>query len=86
MKGMKKSSYILVGRVVSDKIDKSVTVLVERRVKHPLYKKYIRRSTKLHVCDDKNICRKGDIVSVFQCRPVSKTKTWYLQEVVARAH
>nr|VFK13951.1 MAG: SSU ribosomal protein S17P [Candidatus Kentron sp. LPFa] len=85
MKGMKKSSYILVGRVVSDKIDKSITVLVERRVKHPLYKKYIRRSTKFHVCDDKNICREGDIVSVFQCRPVSKTKTWRLQEVIARA-
>lgn len=85
MKNMEKSSYVLVGRVISDKINKSATVLVERKVKHPLYGKYIRRSTKFHVHDEKNVCREGDVVSVAQCRPISKTKTWRLQEVIVRA-
>jgi len=85
MKEIEKSSYVLVGRVVSDKIDKSITVLVERRVKHPLYKKYIRRSTKFHVHDEKNMCREGDVVSVAQCRPMSKTKMWRLREIIVRA-
>nr|VFK40501.1 MAG: SSU ribosomal protein S17P [Candidatus Kentron sp. SD]VFK45863.1 MAG: SSU ribosomal protein S17P [Candidatus Kentron sp. SD]VFK79893.1 MAG: SSU ribosomal protein S17P [Candidatus Kentron sp. SD] len=84
MKEAEKSSHILVGRVVSDKMDKSITVLIERKVKHPLYKKYIRRSTKLHVHDEKNISRRGDIVSVLQCRPISKTKTWRLREVIVQ--
>ena len=75
----------LVGQVVSDKMDKTMTVLVERRVKHPLYKKYIRRSTKLHAHDEENACKVGDLVSIEQCRPVSKTKSWRLHEIIERA-
>jgi small subunit ribosomal protein S17 len=73
------------GRVVSDKMDKSITVLVERRVPHPLYKKYIRRSTKMHAHDENNECRQGDIVTIAQCRPLSKSKTWTLVKVVEQA-
>jgi len=75
----------LVGQVVSDKMDKTMTVLVERRVKHPLYKKYIRRSTKLHAHDEENTCRVGDLVSIEPCRPVSKSKSWRLHEILERA-
>ena len=75
----------LVGQVVSDKMDKTMTVLVERRVKHPLYKKYIRRSTKLHAHDEENTCRIGDLVSIEQCRPLSKSKSWRLHEILERA-
>ncbi len=75
----------LVGQVVSDKMDKTMTVLVERRVKHPLYKKYIRRSTKLHAHDEENTCRVGDLVSIEPCRPMSKSKSWRLHEILARA-
>ena len=73
------------GQVVSDKMDKTMTVLVERRVKHPLYKKYIRRSTKLHAHDEENTCRVGDLVSIEPCRPMSKSKSWRLHEILARA-
>ena len=72
----------LQGKVISDKMDKSVTVLLERQVKHPLYKKYIRRSTKLHVHDEKNECSIGDMVAIRECRPMSKTKSWALVEIV----
>lgn len=75
----------LEGRVVSDKMSKTATVMVERRVKHPLYKKYIRRSTKLHVHDENNDCRMGDTVLISECRPLSKTKSWKLERVVTRA-
>ena len=75
----------LVGQVVSDKMDKTMTVLVERRVKHPLYKKYIRRSTKLHAHDEENTCRVGDLVSIEPCRPMSKSKSWRLHEILERA-
>jgi small subunit ribosomal protein S17 len=75
----------LTGRVVSNKMDKSITVLIERRVKHPLYGKFIRRSTKLHVHDEENTCREGDTVQIVQCRPISKTKSWRLHKVVERA-
>ena len=75
----------LTGRVVSNKMDKSVTVLVERREKHPLYGKYIRRSTKLHAHDADNACNEGDIVTISQCRPISKTKAWTLVEIVEKA-
>ena len=74
----------LFGRVVSSKMDKTVTVLVERKVKHPLYKKYIRRSTKLHAHDEANECNEGDTVAITQCRPISKTKTWRVTKVVTR--
>ncbi len=73
------------GRVLSNKMDKSITVLVERKVKHPLYGKYVKRSTKLHAHDEENTCREGDTVSIAQCRPLSKTKTWRLVEVLERA-
>ena len=75
----------LTGRVVSNKMDKSVTVKIERLVKHPMYGKYIRRSTKLHVHDETNQCQEGDLVTIRQCRPISKTKSWTLVEIVEKA-
>jgi small subunit ribosomal protein S17 len=75
----------LTGRVVSDKMDRTVTVMVERRVRHPLYGKIIRRSTKVHAHDEENSCRVGDTVRVVECRPISKSKTWRLVEIVERA-
>ena len=72
------------GRVVSNKMDKTVTILVERLVKHALYGKYIRRSTKLHAHDEDNSCNEGDVVRVSECRPLSKTKNWRVVEVVTR--
>jgi len=74
------------GRVVSSKMDKSITVLVERREKHPLYGKFVTRSTKLHAHDEKNECNEGDIVSIAECRPLSKTKTWRLVGIVEKAN
>ena len=74
------------GRVISDKMDKTITVLVERQVKHPLYGKFMRRSTKLHAHDEANVCREGDVVNITSCRPMSKTKTWSLVEVVDPAN
>lgn len=75
----------LTGRVISNAMDKTITVLVERRVKHPLYGKFMRRSTKVHVHDEGNQCNVGDMVTVVQSRPLSKTKSWRLLEVVERA-
>ncbi|MBU2569447.1 MAG: 30S ribosomal protein S17 [Gammaproteobacteria bacterium] len=72
----------LSGRVISNKMDKSITVLVERFVKHPVYGKYIKRSTKLMAHDEHNQCNEGDIVSITSCRPMSKNKTFRLVEVV----
>ncbi|MES9855740.1 MAG: 30S ribosomal protein S17 [Sedimenticola sp.] len=79
------SNRTLQGRVVSDKMDKSVTVMIERQVKHPLYGKYIRRSTKIHAHDEGNECAMGDMVIVEQCRPLSKSKSWRLVKVVEKA-
>ncbi|MEN8205663.1 MAG: 30S ribosomal protein S17 [Pseudomonadota bacterium] len=73
------------GKVTSDKMDKSATVMIERLVKHPVYGKYIRRSTKLHIHDAENACKEGDMVIIEQCRPISKTKSWRLVEVVGRS-
>ena len=67
---------VLQGVVVSDKMDKSVVVRVERRVMHPVYKKYIKRSAKYTAHDESNLCKVGDIVQIQECRPLSKTKTW----------
>ena len=83
--GSERRARALTGQVVSDRMDKTITVMVERRVKHPLYKKYIRRKSTLHAHDENNECRKGDIVSVEHCRPLSKTKSWRLQAIVERA-
>ena len=80
-----KKLHTVEGRVVSNKMDKTVTVLVERQVKHALYGKYIRRSTKLHAHDADNACRMGDMVRVAECAPLSKTKNWRVVEVVTRA-
>ncbi len=73
------------GRVVSNKMQKTVTVLVERQVKHALYGKYIKRSTKLHAHDEDGSCQEGDIVRLVETRPMSKTKTWRVVEIVTRA-
>jgi small subunit ribosomal protein S17 len=73
------------GRVVSDKMDKTITVLVERRVKHAVYGKYMTRSSKLHAHDEKNECAIGDVVTVYETRPLSKTKTWALLRIDERA-
>jgi len=79
-----KTASTVTGKVVSNKMDKSATVLIERKVKHPVYGKYIRRSTKLHIHDADNACQEGDLVTIEQCRPLSKTKSWRLVEVVGR--
>ena len=76
---------VLEGDVISDKMDKTITVLVERKVKHPLYGKYMIRSSKLHAHDEKNECRSGDVVAISESRPLSKTKTWILQDIVEKA-
>ena len=73
------------GRVTSSKADKTVTVMLERQVKHPLYGKYIKRSTKVHAHDEKNSCGEGDLVTISECRPVSKTKSWRVVEILERA-
>ncbi len=85
MSEIQASNRALIGRVVSDKMDKTVTVLVERRVQHPLYGKFIRRSTKVLAHDDANECGKGDMVMVEQCRPLSKNKSWRLVKILERA-
>jgi small subunit ribosomal protein S17 len=73
------------GTVISNKMDKTVTVLVERHEKHPLYKKYVRKSTKLHAHDEANECNEGDEVMIEECRPMSKSKSWRVIQVVKRA-
>ena len=80
-----KSARTLTGRVTSDKMDKTITVLIERLVRHPLYGKYMRRSTRLHAHDENNECRIGDLVMIEQCRPLAKTKAWRLVKVLERA-
>jgi len=69
------------GTVVSDKMDKSIVVLIERSVKHPLYGKIIRRSSRISVHDENNECKTGDVVTIEQCRPYSKTKMWKLRSI-----
>ena len=71
---------VLTGRVTSDKMDKTVTVLVNRRVMHPLYKKFIRRSKNYAAHDEQNLCKIGDVVRIEECRPISKRKTWLVVE------
>ncbi len=73
------------GKVVSDKMDKTITVLVERRVKHPVYGKYMTRSTKVHAHDENNECKAGDVVTVKETKPYSRTKTWALVTVDQQA-
>lgn len=75
----------LTGKVVSNKMTKSITVSIERRVKHPLYGKYTTKSTKLKAHDENNDCNIGDLVKITECRPISKSKSWTLHEIVERA-
>jgi small subunit ribosomal protein S17 len=80
-----KTARTLTGKVVSSKMDKSITVVVERVVKHPTYGKYVRRTTKLLAHDENNECNEGDTVAIAQCRPLSRRKSWTLVRVVTRA-
>ena len=84
MKVVRGKRKIRVGEVVSDKMDKTITVAVKRRVKHPVYGKYISRTTKLMVHDDKNECHEGDTVKVMETRPLSRNKRWRLVEIVEK--
>ena len=81
----KKVERRIVGRVVSDKMDKTVSVAIERLVKHPVVGKYIRRTTKLMAHDESNECKTGDRVAISECRPIAKNKTWRVVDIVERA-
>jgi small subunit ribosomal protein S17 len=81
----KASTRRTVGRVVSNKMQKSVTVSIERLVKHPVYGKFIRRTTKVMAHDEDGTCREGDTVAIVECRPISKRKSWRVVEVISRA-
>lgn len=85
MTTQEKQPRTLTGTVSSNKMDKTIAVLVERRVKHPLYGKYIRRSTRLLAHDEANECNQGDVVVIQASRPISKNKSWRLQRIVSRA-
>jgi len=80
-----KTARLVTGKVVSDKMDKTITVLIERRVKHPLYGKYLSKSSKLKAHDEENTCKIGDTVTIAESRPLSKTKSWALVKVEERA-
>jgi len=82
---VEKQAKTLLGSVVSNKMDKTISVLIQRTVKHPLYGKYLRRSTKLLAHDEKNECNEGDIVIIESSRPISKNKAWRLQKIVTKA-
>lgn len=82
MVGQKRKT--LIGEVVSDRMHKTITVVVERRVRHPIYERVIRRSKKYHAHDEQNQCRIGDVVRIVETRPLSRTKRWRLQEIVRR--
>jgi small subunit ribosomal protein S17 len=85
MSAAEKINRTQVGRVVSSKMNKTVTVLLERQVKHALYGKYIKRSTKVHAHDEENTCAEGDMVMIQECRPLSKHKSWRVVEILERA-
>lgn len=85
MTEVEKRARTATGKVVSNKMDKSITVLVERRVKHPVYGKYVTKSSKIHAHDETNECMLGDTVTIKEVRPISKTKTWALVSVDERA-
>ena len=83
--GAEKLARTVSGTVVSNKMDKTITVLIERRVQHPVYGKVIRRSSKIHAHDEDNACSIGDTVTVSECRPLSKSKTWMLTSIDEKA-
>ena len=80
-----KRARTLTGKVVSNRMDKSITVLVERRVRHPIYGKYMTKSSKVHAHDEKNQCNIGDVVALSESKPISKTKTWQLVSILVTA-
>ncbi len=80
-----KTARSLSGRVISNKMNKTITVQVDRRIRHPLYGKIVTRHTKLHAHDESNECKQGDLVQIEECRPLSKTKAWRLVKVLERA-
>lgn len=85
MSETQKSQRTIEGRVVSNKMQKTVTVLLERQVQHPLYGKIVRRSSKVHAHDENNECKEGDVVRIAETRPLSKTKNWRVVKIVTRA-
>jgi small subunit ribosomal protein S17 len=85
MSEKQKLSRTLVGKVISNRMDKTIVVLVRRQEKHNVYGKYIKRSTKIHAHDDKNICQQDDMVLIEECRPLSKTKNWKLVKVLEKS-
>lgn len=80
-----KSARSATGRVISNKMHKTITVQVDRRIRHPLYGKIVTRRSKLHAHDESNECQQGDLVLIEECRPLSKTKTWRLVKVLERS-
>ncbi len=85
MNDIAKKEHTVEGRVVSNKMNKTVTVLLERQVQHALYGKIIRRSTKVHAHDEVGECKEGDVVRIAECRPLSKTKNWRVVKILTRA-
>ena len=85
MSAEKKRTRTLTGKVVSNRMDKTITVLVERRVKHPVYGKYMTKSSKVHAHDEKNECNVGDVVTLSESKPISKTKAWQLVSILENA-
>jgi small subunit ribosomal protein S17 len=85
MSDIEKRARTITGKVVSNKMEKSITVLIERRVKHPVYGKYVSKSSKVHAHDAQNECNIGDVVTVKEVRPISKTKTWSLVSIDEKA-
>lgn len=81
-----KLTRTVIGEVVSNKMDKTIAVMIERRVEHPIYRKYIRKSTRLLAHDENNVCNEGDTVAIEECRPISKSKSWKLHKVLAQAN
>ena len=81
-----KLTRTVVGEVVSNKMDKTIAVMIERRVEHPLYRKYVRKSTRVLAHDENNECNEGDTVEIEECRPISKSKSWKLQKVLVQAN
>ena len=85
MVATEKGRRTMTGRVVSNKMRKTVSVAIERVVRHPVYGKYIRRTTKLLVHDEANSCHEGDLVSIVECRPLAKTKAWRVSQLIGKA-
>jgi small subunit ribosomal protein S17 len=85
MSTQESSARTATGKVVSDKMNKTITVLIERRVKHPVYGKYVSKSSKIKAHDESNECKSGDTVTIKECRPLSKTKSWSLVKIEVRA-